>query len=69
MTKLHNIDIKIDLEQRNLNKLVEFRVSEIQTEIDLEMTGNELDLMNSRIVGDPITLIENALIPFDFVPV
>ena len=69
MSKLHNIDIKIDLEQRNLNKLVEFRVSEIQTEIDLEMTGNELDLMNSRIVGDPITLIENALIPFDFVPV
>lgn len=33
------------------------------------MTGNELDLMNSRIVGDPIMLIENALIPFDFVPV
>jgi hypothetical protein len=59
----------VDIDQVNLNRAVEFRINEIETEMHFQTNGNELDLINSRFINDPIVKIERSLKNYDFFPV
>lgn len=45
------------------------RLKEIQSELDFQVQGNELDLINSRFVNDPFPRLEKTLNSFTFFPV
>jgi len=62
-------EIRVDLDQINLNKAISYRVKEIQTEMDIDIQGNELDLLNSRFINDPFIGMEKHLNRFNFFPV
>ena len=69
LDKIKQAEIRVDIDQLNLNRAIEFRVREIENEMELQVNGNELDLINSRFVQDPCTKIERALTQFDFFPI
>lgn len=50
---LDRTEIKIDIEQVNLNKALIYRLREIETELDFELQGHELDLIESRFIHEP----------------
>ena len=62
-------EIRVDIDQVNLNRATEFRVREIETEMDLQVQGNELDLLNSRFIQDPFSKIEKSLSLYEFFPI
>ena len=45
------------------------RLREIESELDFEVQGNELDLINSRFINDPFEKLEKCLDRFAFFPV
>ena len=45
------------------------RLREIENELDFEVQGNELDLINSRFINDPFKALEKCLDRFTFFPV
>jgi len=53
----------------NLNKAISYRLKEIETELDLHVQGNELDLIASRFVNDPFSKVEKSLSAYNFYPV
>ena len=57
------------MDQINLNKAITLRLKEIQNELDFQVQGNELDLINSRFVNDPFPKLEKTLNAFTFFPV
>lgn len=52
-----------------MNKALQFRLNELESELELEMTGNELELMDSKLMNDPIAKIRSTLGKYDFIPV
>jgi len=69
LDKIKKAEIRVDIDQVNLNRAVEFRINEIETEMHFQTNGNELDLINSRFINDPILKIERSLKNYDFFPV
>jgi hypothetical protein len=51
-------DAKVDIEYVTLNKAVGQRIKEISKHMDIDIKGNELDLLNSCFVNDPYSKIE-----------
>ena len=47
LDKIKKAEIRVDIDQLNLNRATEFRVREIENEMELQLNGNELDLINS----------------------
>ena len=69
LSQINRADIKVDLDQINLNKAIKLRLKEIENELDFQVQGNELDLINSRFVNDPFPQLERCLASFSFFPV
>lgn len=69
LDKIKKAEIRVDIDQVNLNRAVEFRINEIETEMHFQTNGNELDLLNSRFINDPCVKIERCLKSYDFFPV
>ena len=69
LTKIDKTEIRVDLDQINLNKATALRLREIENELDFEVQGNELDLINSRFINDPFKALEKCLDRFTFFPV
>ena len=46
-----------------------YRLREIETELDFELQGQDMDLIESRFMHEPFPRIEKALIRYDFVPI
>jgi hypothetical protein len=69
LSRIKNADIRIDLDQLQLNKQTEFRIHELETEIDLSFTGNEMDLMDSQLLNGPVSKIKKALEAYEFIPI
>lgn len=44
-------------------------LQEVDKVMDFQVGGNELDLINSKFIEDPLPRIENALSKFTFYPV
>ena len=44
------------------------RLREIDNELDFEVQGNELDLINSRFINEPFRNLEKCLNRFTFFP-
>lgn len=65
---INEAEIRVDLDQINLNKATALRLREIENELDFEVQGNELDLINSRFVNDPFHSLEKCLSRFNFFP-
>lgn len=51
--QIENAETRVDLDQVNLNKATSLRLREVDSELDFEVQGNELDLINSRFINDP----------------
>lgn len=62
--KIKAAEIRVDIDQINLNRAIEFRVREIENDINFKVEGNRLDLINSRLLGTPFKKIEKALSNF-----
>jgi hypothetical protein len=45
----------------NLNRAIEFRIKEIETEMQFQTEGDNMDLINSRFVKQPFEKIEKSL--------
>jgi hypothetical protein len=41
----------------------------VTTELDLELSGNDMDLIDSKLLFDPVTKVKVALGLFDFLPI
>ena len=44
-----------------MNRAIEFRIREIENDIDYKVEGNKLDLINSRFIGEPFKKLEKYL--------
>lgn len=53
LNQIENAETRVDLDQINLNKATSLRLREVDSELDFEVQGNELDLINSRFINDP----------------
>jgi len=62
-------DIKIDIDQMQLNKAITNRIKEIQQELDFELKDADMDIIESRFMFEPFQKIEKALMEFNFFPV
>jgi hypothetical protein len=62
--KIKAAEIRVDIDQINLNRAIEFRVREIENDINFKVEGNRLDLINSRLLGTPFKKIEKSLSNF-----
>jgi hypothetical protein len=62
LLKINTADVRIDLDQVQLNAQLEFRVHEINTELNLQVKGNELDFTDSQLVNNPVPKMK-SLIP------
>jgi len=69
LDQIKNAEVRIDLDQINLNKATALRLREIESELDFEVQGNELDLINSRFIHEPFLALEKCLGRFTFFPV
>ena len=69
LDQIRDAEIRVDLDQINLNKATALRLREIESELDFEVQGNELDLINSRFINDPLISLEKCLNKFTFFPV
>ena len=67
--QIESAEIRVDLDQINLNKATALRLREVENELDFEVQGNELDLINSRFINDPFQSLEKCLSRFTFFPV
>ncbi|CDW75950.1 b-box zinc finger family protein [Stylonychia lemnae] len=67
--QLEKMDIKVDIDQVNLNKAIMYRLREIETELDFEVQSQDMDLIESRFIQEPFQKIERSLINFDFFPI
>lgn len=67
--QIQNSEIKVDLEQITLNKAIGFRLREIETELDFEFSGQEMDLIESKFMNEPFSKIEKNLLNYDFLPI
>lgn len=65
---INDAEIRVDLDQINLNKATALRLREIENELDFEVQSNELDLINSRFINDPFHSLGKCLNRFDFFP-
>ena len=61
LEQIGKASIHIDLDQVMLNKTLSTRLSEIESELDFQVQGNELDLINSRFIHEPFEKIEKCL--------
>lgn len=61
INKIKSAEIRIDIDQISLNRAIEFRIKEIENDIDFKVEGNKLDLINSRIINEPFNKIEKHL--------
>lgn len=52
-----------------MNRAIEFRIREIENDIDFKVEGNKLDLINSRFIGNPFEKLEKSLTTFKFLPI
>lgn len=52
-----------------MNRAIEFRIREIENDIDFKVEGNKLDLINSRFIGNPFEKLEKSLSTFKFLPI
>ena len=68
LEQISNTEIRVDLDQINLNKATALRLREIENELDFEVQSNELDLINSRFINDPFRNLERCLNRFTFFP-
>lgn len=59
----------MDLDQVNLNRAMEFRVKEIEQEMDLQLNSNQLDLIQSKFISDPVAKVTQHLDKYDFFPI
>lgn len=59
----------MDLDQLKLNKAIMYRLREIETELDFELQGQDMDLIESRFINEPFQKIQNSLISYDFFPI
>jgi hypothetical protein len=46
-----------------------YRLREIETELDFELQGQDMDLIESRFLFEPFYKIEKSLMQFDFYPI
>lgn len=67
--QIQNSEIKVDLDQIGLNKAINYRLREIENELDFEFSGQEMDLIDSKFVSEPFTKIEKNLMQYDFWPI
>ena len=61
-------EIRVDLDQLNVNKAIMYRLKEIENELDFELQSQDMDLTESRFIFEPFYKIEKSLIQFDFFP-
>jgi len=61
----------VDVDQVTLNKAIENRLTEIDHEIlaDLSEQRAQMDLIDSRIIGEPFGKVQRALNRFNFYPI
>jgi len=69
MDQVAKAEIKKDLDLLPLNKAILSKLREAETELDIELEGEDMDLIESRFVGEPFRKIEKALHNFDFLPI
>ena len=62
-------EAKVDIEFVTLNKAIGQRIKDISKHMDIDIKGNELDLLNSCFINDPYSKIERQLARLDFFPV
>jgi hypothetical protein len=49
--------VKIDYEQLSYNKSIELHLRELENDVKITKIGNELDLVDSRFINDPMEKI------------
>ena len=69
INKIKTAEIRVDIDQISLNRAIEFRIREIENDIDFKVEGNKLDLINSKFVGTPFKKLEKYLGAFEFIPI
>ncbi len=63
------MDIKVDIDQINLNKAIMYRLKEIENELDFELESQDMDLIESKFIYEPFMKIERSLTQYDFFPI
>lgn len=69
LSKVKGAEVRVDLDQVNLNRAMEFRVKEIEQEMDLQLNSNQLDLIHSKFTHDPVAKVTLHLDKFSFHPI
>jgi len=66
---IRQAEAKVDTDYIFINKVLTKRLLDINKLVDLDIKGNELDLMSSCFVNDPSSKIERSLNKLEFFPV
>ena len=69
LESISGIKPKTKIDFLKLNQEIKNRLAEIGDLIQFKVVGNELDLVNSRFVHEPISRIEKILTKYTFFPV
>jgi hypothetical protein len=66
---IRQAEAKVDTDYIFINKVLTKRLIDINKLVDLDIKGNELDLMSSCFINDPSSKIERSLNKLEFFPV
>jgi len=66
---IRQAEAKVDTDYIFINKVLTKRLLDINKLVDLDIKGNELDLMSSCFINDPSSKIERSLNKLEFFPV
>jgi hypothetical protein len=54
LTTTKNFEVKMDIEQQQVNQSLKVKIDEISKQLVLQCQNEDLDLINSRVLGNPI---------------